>query len=188
MFHFDEVMISDANVILNWRTKKRITESMLSDIEQNIDKQIAWIKNCYNQLDYYHWIIKVNKQQIGLININNFDLIKKTAICGIYIGSDDHLGIGGLILPYLYNFCFDSLKLNTLYAEVFYSNTSLINLHLFHGYKFIKNSNKIIKKNNNEILIIRMQLEKESFLKSKLVKYKALFPINMWNSAPGYLK
>jgi len=180
LISFREVRIEDAALILDWRTKKRVSQFMLTDIEYNIAEQENWIKSCFSKPDYYHWIVQIGGRDAGLINIVDWNKAEATSSWGFYIGEDDLLGYGGMVPPYFYNFCFKQLAINTLTAQVFYNNTSTIKLHLLHGYRFAPEGDYVLTKNKKQILMVNLVLDKTAFLSSSFAKYATRFPHNHW--------
>ena len=61
---FREILVDDAELVLSWRTKKRITNYMSTDLNISTNDQKKWIKNCYNKKNYYHWMILLNGEPI----------------------------------------------------------------------------------------------------------------------------
>ena len=52
LISFREIKISDAELILKWRRKKRITNFQFTDIRNSIKSQKAWIKSSFHKKDY----------------------------------------------------------------------------------------------------------------------------------------
>ena len=181
---FREVKLSDAQMILSWRTSPRITKFMNTDIENNFENQKRWLENCYTKSDYYHWIIETDNKPIGLIYIINYKPTEKNLSWGFYIGEENYKGIGGFIPPYLYNFCFKSLGVNQICVEIFSENINVLKLHSEHGYFLTPENNRVINKNGKDILLISMKLNKEDFIKSKFSRAKANFPTKHWVGKP----
>lgn len=166
--NFRRIEANDADLILKWRTSERVSNFMRSDIDNNLNSQINWINSLENQ-KYYAWLIYLNQVPIGFINLTDICLFKKTTSWGFYIGDDNYLGYGGLILPYFYNFVFIKLGLEEIRAEVFYNNLNVINTHLKFGYIFDPHNDKVIKKNEKDVLLVSMVLLKNSW---NFKKYK----------------
>ena len=85
-----------------------------------------------------------------------------------------------MIPPHFYNFCFNKLGVETITAEVFFSNINTIKLHLLHGYRFTPRKDHIIKKGGVDILMVCLELKKSIFHKSKYSRSKGDFPIAKW--------
>jgi len=185
---FREVKLDDAQMILRWRTCPRVTRFMNTDIEYDIEAQKRWLSNCYTKRHYYHWIIESDNNPIGLINILNYDLLEKNLGWGFYVGEENYKGIGGFVPPFLYNFCFKSLGVKQICAEVFFNNVSMVKLCLMHGYFFTPAGDRVITKNGKDILLISMKLEKDDFLKSKFYRFSADFPTERWTGRPDHFE
>lgn len=182
---FREILVDDAKKILDWRTSERVTGFMNSDINYDLDAQVRWIEESFNKPSYYHWIVQYGGKDVGLLNFVDWNREDKTTSWGFYIGEDSALGIGGLVPPYFYNFAFDTLGVKTIFAEVFYNNTAVINLHLNQGYRFDVERDHVIEKNGRTILKVCMSLDKEVFKASKLSGLKQSIPILGWKACPN---
>lgn len=180
MISFREIKISDAEKILNWRTKKRVTKYMITDVDFNMDQQIKWLKESTNKKDYYHWIIQYKSVDIGVISISNYDSVEKKSSLGLYIGSDEHLGLGAFVPLYFYNFAFNILGITEIQVKIFFDNINTIKLHLLHGYKFTPCRDRVIIKNSKDVLLVGMTLTKDAFMLKKKTKYIAEFPMLNW--------
>ena len=184
VINFREITMDDAKLILDWRTSSRITRFMGSDLEYNLENQRKWISKIGYRDDYYPWIITMSERPIGLLYVENLSIQKKETHWGFYIGEEDALGFGGFVPSYFYNFAFDMLEVDTINAEVFYNNLSVIELHLKQGYKFVPERDRVINKSDKSILLVAMSLNKEVFKSSKLSKLKADLPILQWSACP----
>ena len=180
MICFRETKVTDAKKILGWRISDRVTKYMKTDIKNDLDLQIKWLRHSFTKPNYYHWIIQHHGNDIGLLYFSDWEPENATTSWGFYIGEEKALGLGGLVAPYFHNFAFEVLKVQRVLAECFYNNTVMIDLHLKEGYKFDLNRNHLIKKNGNEVLVICMSLEKSAFQKSIFAKFKQDLPIKKW--------
>jgi UDP-4-amino-4,6-dideoxy-N-acetyl-beta-L-altrosamine N-acetyltransferase len=180
MITFREITKQDAELILTWRTKKRITKYMNTDVEFNIDNQANWIESCYKKKDYYHWIVQYKGVDVGFISLADFDNENKTTSWGFYIGNDEYIGVGAFAPLYLYDFIFYELGVDKICAEVFFDNTKTIKIHMLNGYKFEPDKCRTIYKNNKEVLLVGMSLNKNDFQLKKKSRYKFDFPIRNW--------
>ena len=180
---FREIRINDAERILNWRTKERITRYMGSDINVSVKEQKEWIDDCYNKDDYYHWMVTTNNIDIGTICIKNINLENNSTSWGFYIGDDNYLGYGGFIPPHFYNWVFNNLNLNEIKAYVFEDLKNVIGLHKTHGYEYINKENKLIIKNNRQIKVIAMTLKKEYWNFKRYKNFSSPFPITKWKNS-----
>ncbi len=179
-----EVTIDDAELILKWRTKPRVTRYMKTDVIFDINKQKKWLE-CSNDLEsYYHWIIQIGNEPAGFINLSDYSRENKITSWGYYIGEDKFMMYGGYVFPYFYNWAFDVLKVGKILAEVFFNNTNMILFHQLYGNKFTPQHDRVIVKNGKDVLIVTMELEKDLWDTKKYKKFIADFPIDGWGKRP----
>ncbi len=182
MLSFREVLLSDAQMILNWRLDESLSKFMLSDIDDDINIQKEWVSSCYNRPDYYHWIIEYQNKPVGLISFSQYSIVDKSCYFGFYIAESSARGIGGIVPLYFYNFAFNKLNIDCVRVEVAYFNTSVIDLHLLHGYDFEPEKDRIVVKVDKSILFIGMKLNREKFNLKRFSRCKFLFPIEKWKA------
>ncbi len=180
MFSFREIEINDAKLILNWRTKSRITKYMISDVSYDIEAQKKWLESSLKKSDSYHWIIRYNNEDIGLISLLDYKPEIKETSWGYYIGEDNALGYGGMIPPFFYNYVFDELGIEKIKAWVFFDNLKIIQMHLMNGYEFEPAEDHTVMKDGKSILILCLVLNKDKFRISKYQKFKSKFPVTKW--------
>ena len=60
-------------LVLGWRMMPHITNNMLSDIENSIEKQRQWFKNIKKDKSSIYWIISYENKHIGLAYITKID-------------------------------------------------------------------------------------------------------------------
>ena len=180
MLAFRELDSDDADMILSWRAKERITRYMSTDVENDIDAQRKWLKNSYSRPDYYHWIIQYDGKDIGFINISDWNPLLKETFWGYYIGKDSALGIGGIVPPCLYKFAFGVLGVKSVKAAIFQENIKVIQLHTIQGYKFEPSRDYIIQKNGIDIRMVCMSLGKNTFEAKGFDRLDIELPITKW--------
>ena len=181
MFTFREIETSDAEMILNWRTSPEIAKYMKTEVDHGILEQEQWIISCRERPDFCHWLIVHQEKPIGYISISEYNTVVKTASWGFYIGEGEHAGLGGLVPPFFYRFCFSELGIERIDAEMLYFNTSVIDLHQLHGYEFTPEHDRILKRQEKRILLVAMSLSKIRFEEGKFNRFSADFPITQWH-------
>ena len=121
MFKFLRLREADLPMVLAWRTKPRVADVMLTKVTNDMEAQLRWFRGIKEP----YWVIHSPDKPIGLINFSENSF-------GFYIGEDDAVPLGGLVLPYFYNHVFKTW--DALRAEVMDHNVGAIRLHKFHGY------------------------------------------------------
>jgi len=181
MISFRELDVDDAEKILNWRLKDRVTKFMNTDVTHDLEAQRHWIVRNFNRQSYYNWIIQYSGQDVGFINFVDWDIENKTTSWGFYIGEESALGIGGVVPSCFYKFAFDVLCVESVNAEILYDNINVIKLHEIQGYKFDPSRDHVIRKNDSEVLVICMTLQKEIFSRKGYRELDVEFPVEKWN-------
>lgn len=173
---FYKPTLDDAEMIMHWRLKPRVTQYMRTDIEEDVEAQIRWLHQMDQKENYFHWLVCMGSKDlaIGLVNIEL--LPENAATWGFYIGEDDYLNIGAFIPPYLYNYLFFELKISTLVAEVVSANESLLKLHRLHGYELIRTEKEAFSKKDAVFDLSFLQLSAERWMEmSQFHKYQGNF-------------
>jgi UDP-4-amino-4,6-dideoxy-N-acetyl-beta-L-altrosamine N-acetyltransferase len=148
MFDFKKLQEEDLALVLKWRLKPSVSKYLFTEIDNDLEKQKNWFKRVSQDPTYRYWIIYYQKKPVGLFNFCNLDVTNKRTNAGYYIGEEEYNQIGGLILPYFYNYAFKNLELNKIYGEVVDGNT-ILKTHLAHGYKLVGTHKEHLFKNNS---------------------------------------
>ena len=175
---FREPTLADAETILGWRLKPRVTDYLNTDIKADLSGQRAWLNRCHERADYYHWIAEIDGVPAGLVSIDRLDLDVGEASWGFYIGDDRFLNMGGLIPLYLYNWVFFRVGLKRLWAEVLAFNDEVIALHHQHGYTFDRLAEAAVEKRGQQIDLQHMVLYRQTWAgQSRYHRFQTDFPI-----------
>ncbi|MDP6103764.1 MAG: UDP-4-amino-4,6-dideoxy-N-acetyl-beta-L-altrosamine N-acetyltransferase [Gammaproteobacteria bacterium] len=147
----------DLDQVLAWRLNPRIAKNMLTQIEDDSEKQMQWFLTIDKDETKRYWIINYNDTPIGVVNLAEIDQRNKKCTIGYYIGNEEYLSLGGLILPFIYNHVFLELDLDMIYGVLYEHNQKMLKLHQFHGYRIIENP--------NNTPLIQVELHKEDWIK-----------------------
>ncbi len=138
-------------LIRNWRNDPKIVQHMEYKEYITADMQIVWFQKVNNGNNYY-FIIEYNEKEIGLINIRDIDYELMEGEGGIYIYDDECLNstISFQATMCLYDFCFETLKLNRLIAHILKDNKRAIKYNKLLGYELSTGQAAI----NNQLYIL----------------------------------
>lgn len=180
MITFREISEEDAQLILDWRTKPRVAEMMLSQVTGDIESQREWIRGSFQKPNYYHWIFQNEGRDAGFLSITNIDVKKQSASWGFYVGADEEIGIGATIPAYVYNFMFDNphFVLSRVDAQVLEINQDVIRMHRLYGYHETP-ENDFLRPDGQQVRT--MVLTRDSwFSKTAFHRFQADFPTSRW--------
>lgn len=121
-------------LVLSWRIKPEVSKFLFTKVDNDLEKQYAWFDSIIINPKYKYWIIYFNDIPIGVVNIADIDMHNSRCNAGFYIGENSFQNLGGVVLPYFYNYIFNTLEINKIYGEVVDGN-DILRLHLLHGYR-----------------------------------------------------
>ncbi len=132
-----KVKHTDIETIRIWRNSPEVSQFMEFRGEISPEMQEKWFAQIDNVPDQKFFLIQIDRIGIGLINVKNIDYSQKTGEAGIFIAQSEYLNglysFAAMIM--LYDFCFNDLSLETLYAHVLKSNKRAIRYNKFFGYQ-----------------------------------------------------
>ena len=161
-------------MVLGWRTKDYISTSMLTSIDNSIENQRKWFNSVRHSDQYKYWVINYKEVPIGLINLSDIDRENLKCSGSYYIGEENFKSLGAVILPYLYNYIFKTMGFRKVFGSVVSDNKTILKIHEMHGYRIVGIYEKHIKKGNNFIDVILVELMAGVWLsKRKFMKYDA---------------
>lgn len=167
MFTFRLMLESDLEQVMAWRTSKKVSQFMQTDIEPNLEHQKAWFNRVASSDQFVYWIIEYNATPIGVINLADLDEGSKQCSWGFYIGDVNSANLGGFVPPYLYNFLFHQTNITSLVADVMDHNTMVKKLHILHGYCEKGVLDTVIEKGMETFRLRRFELSKSTWLQKK---------------------
>lgn len=161
-------------MLLNWRTKDFVSKYMLTKVDDSMENQLKWYRSISISEQFRYWVIEYKSVPIGVVNLAEIDLVNLKCNAGYYIGDENHKSLGAIILPYLYNYIFKNLGFRKIFGSVLSDNNSILQIHNIHGYRTIGYYEKHIKKGNEFLDIILVELMADVWLsKKKYSKYIA---------------
>lgn len=174
MITFNKMTVDDQEMVMQWRALPSVTQYMVTDIEPDLDKQIAWFHKISNDPSCLYLIVQYNKIPIGVINLASIDTVNRRCTAGYYIGNLEYRSVGAIVPAYIYNYVFNDLKLNKIYGEVLEENTGVMHLHKLFGYETVGVMRQHVFKNNQFHNVVIMELRADEWAKQK--KYQSYIP------------
>lgn len=125
----------DLSQVIEWRMQPDITKYMNTDPKLTLEGQIKWFYKKKENPDNYLFIIEVDDLPVGVFTILDLDRVNKRCSSGLYIAKKEKrsLALAMRIEYNIYDFVFNTLKLNKTYAEIFSENKGIIRLKQMCG-------------------------------------------------------
>lgn len=133
--------------VRQWRNDPKISQFMEYRDYITPEMQEAWFKRIDNDRNYYY-IISYKGEDIGLINIKDYDPVVKTGESGVFIYEDKYLNTDIAYRVHLafFDFCFDVLGMDFIRAHVRNDNKRAIRFVKFIGYSNVAEEQYLLVK------------------------------------------
>ncbi len=131
---------SDLEKIMNWRMDEDITRYMNTNPKLTLEGQKRWFAALQENPDVDYWMIQVDGQDAGVINLTGLTNPDKELGWAYYVGEKKLRSIKtALSLEMsMYDYIFDVLGKKALYSDVFNLNQGVIKLHLLCGCEIVE--------------------------------------------------
>lgn len=175
--------IQDADLenIMNWRMKPEVTRYMNTDPKLTLDGQRKWFVKLQSDETVDYWIIVIDGEPAGVINLADLDDPNGQVGWAYYIAVD-HLKSFETAISLemsLYDYVFDHLKKKSIIANVFSANKGVIALHKLCGCEFLEEKKEFIEKNGikYDMTFQIMTVERWRTIREKMHYQKVKFDV-----------
>lgn len=135
---FRQPTIDDAAMLLAWRRLPEVTGNSFTDVDEDLDKQRAWIDRCNQRSDYVHRVIRVDGVDVGYTSITITHAAWGIGSIGAYMGDRrGRTGIGALNFAPVLNHCFYRLGLRKVVNQIFAENAKVLKGQTLLGYRHV---------------------------------------------------
>lgn len=158
-----EIRESDLEMIMNWRMAPDITRYMNTDPRLTLEGQHRWLEAVQTNPDVCYWMILVDGQEAGVINLTG--LSREDGVLGwaYYVGEKKlrSLKTALSLEMSLYDYIFDELHREALISDVFTLNKGVIQLHLLCGCEILEEKKAQICKGGELYDVTYMRMTRE---------------------------
>jgi UDP-4-amino-4,6-dideoxy-N-acetyl-beta-L-altrosamine N-acetyltransferase len=132
-----DVAEEDRERLLAWRNSPEVAAYMYSDHPIGRDEHDRWFDAIPSRGDRRYWIIEVNDEPVGLVNLADIDETHRRCAWAYYLASPNvrGLGVGSYVEFWAIEHVFERLGLNKLWCEVLLSNEAVWKLHEAYGFQ-----------------------------------------------------
>lgn len=130
----------DLENIMRWRMDEDITRYMNTNPKLTLEKQKAWLASITASSDVRYWMIQVDGQPAGVVNLTGLDNPEGDLGWAYYMGEKKLRSIGtALSLEMsMYDYAFRDLEKKAVYSDVFTLNKGVIQLHKICGCEIVE--------------------------------------------------
>lgn len=177
-----EIRESDLETIMYWRMAPDITRYMNTDPKLTLEVQHRWLESIRANPDVRYWMILVDGQEAGVINLTG--LSREDGVLGwaYYVGEHKlrSLKTALSLEMSLYDYIFDVLGKEALISDVFTLNKGVIQLHLLCGCEILEEKKAHICKDGEFYDVTYMRMTRERWQQVRTEKkYESIFFPNL---------
>lgn len=139
---------SDLENIMRWRMSEEVTRYMNTNPKLTLEGQKVWLASLRENTDVRYWLIEINGQAAGVINLTGLDRPDGSLGWAYYVGEQRLRSIQtALALEMsMYDYAFLTLGKNEVISDVFTLNAGVIQLHKICGCEVVEEKkNHILK-------------------------------------------
>jgi len=152
LINFIDLTLEEKKLVLSWRNHPNIRKWMYDQEKIQLKNHLNFIDNLNNTKDKKYFLVKNDKQYLGVIDFNNIS--KKSLVMGLYKNPNAY-NVGNILLDTIIDYSFHILKVDTIVSEVFESNVKAQQLYLSLGFNV--SNNKIV--NNKKVIVMELKNE-----------------------------
>ena len=133
LVNFTDLNKQEKVMVLTWRNNENVKKWMYTTEDILIDEHLSFIDKLKKQKNKLYFLVKKENENLGVIdfiNINN----NISAEMGIYI-NPDLKNLGKLFMQIIIDYAFLTLKVRTIFSEVFEDNIKALGLYKKFGFK-----------------------------------------------------
>lgn len=153
----------DLEKIICWRMEEEITRYMNTNPVLTLEGQKKWLASIEENQDVEYWVIEIDGQAAGVINLTGLTRENGQVGWAYYIGEKKlrSMKIALALEMSLYDYLFDVLEKNVLIGDIFTLNKGVIQLHLLCGSTIIEEKKNHICKDGVWYDVTFMEMTKE---------------------------
>lgn len=170
----------DLEKIMHWRMDPDITRYMNTDPKLTLEGQKKWFSSMQKNPDVRYWLIMVDGEDAGVINLTGLTDPSGSVGWAYYVGEKRLRSMKtALALEMnLYDYVFDVLHKKRLVGDIFTLNKGVIQLHLLCGSQILEEKKNHVTKNgiSYDVTFMAMTAERWQEIRATKKYDKIVFP------------
>lgn len=140
----------DLENIMRWRMDPEITRYMNTNPKLTMEGQKKWLSVIEKDPDVLYWVIVVDGEPAGVINLKGLTKADGEIGWAYYVGEKRlrSMKLAISLEMSMYEYVFDTLKKTAVYSDVFSLNTGVIALHKICGCEVVEEKKQCVCKEN----------------------------------------
>lgn len=136
MMQLRDVRRDDAEQLREWRNLPEIAAYMYSDHHISSEEHAAWFDRALHDESRRFWIIQLDGEDVGLVNLYDIDRVHDRAAWAFYLASPSvrGRGVGSFVEFTTLEHVFEEMGLHRLTCEVLSTNMAVVEMHEKFGF------------------------------------------------------
>lgn len=163
---------TDLENIMRWRMDEDITRYMNTNPKLTPEGQREWLGRIRGNKDVRYWLIEIDGQPAGVINLTGLENPEGRLGWAYYVGEKRLRSIQtALALEMsMYDYVFDVLRRKSVVGDVFALNTGVIQLHRLCGCEIVKERKNAVCKEGVWYDVVYMCMTAEKWMEIRNTK------------------
>lgn len=138
----------DLEQIMNWRMAEDITRYMNTNPKLTLEGQKKWLASIQKNTDVRYWLIEVDGEPAGVLNLTGLDKTDGNLGWAYYVGEKRlrSLKLALALEMSMYDHALLTLGKNAVYSDVFSLNAGVIQLHKLCGCEVVEEVKNAVEK------------------------------------------
>lgn len=175
-----DIREDDLEKIMEWRMSDEVTRYMNTNPKLTMDGQRKWFASIQENADVRYWIIEVDEEAAGVINLTGLSKPDGNIGWAYYVGEKRLRSIQtALSLEMsMYDYALAELGKQAVYSDVFTLNSGVIHLHKLCGCEIVEERKQAVLKEGvcYDVTYMRMTRERWIQIRGEKKYEKIHFP------------
>lgn len=176
-----DIREEDLEKIMTWRMAEDITRYMNTNPRLTLEGQMKWLASIRNNSDVRYWMIEVDGEPAGVLNLTGLNQSDGNLGWAYYVGEKRlrSLKTALALEMSMYDHALITLQKTAVYSDVFTLNAGVIQLHKLCGCEVVEERKNAVEKEGvfYDVTYMRMTADNWKEIR-KTKKYEPiLFPM-----------
>ena len=176
-----DIREDDLEQIMTWRMAEDITRYMNTNPRLTLEGQIKWLASIRANSDVRYWLIEVEGEPAGVINLTGLERADGNLGWAYYVGEKRlrSLKTALALEMNMYDHALITLGKTSVYSDVFTLNEGVIQLHRLCGCEVVEERKNAVEKEGifYDVTYMRMTADRWAKLRENKKYEKIFFPM-----------
>lgn len=176
-----DIREDDLERIMNWRMAEEITRYMNTNPKLTLEGQVKWLASVQNNSDVRYWLIEIDGEPAGVLNLTGLDKPDGNLGWAYYVGEKRlrSLKTALALEMSMYDHALITLGKKAVYSDVFTLNEGVIQLHKLCGCEVVEERKNAVEKEGVWYDVTYMRMTAENWVKLRESKKyeRIVFPV-----------